>query len=1349
MARPTEDAERDPDWVRRHLAELEATSVAVAEPELPRWVFDPETAREDPRIARGPSVDEQQETWRETVRDTRGVSDITRLRAVQGQKLAGDFRAPRPGEKPGHEQLLDVLDKVIPADGPLRGDLLGHGERGQENARINVMPEGSEKRAAQLAKMEEDGKRFIEGGPIAAIRFGRAAAAAKKAPVAPAAAVVDAEATRLAGIGRTVEEMTGAKQAAGDRVAQLQDFPNAPTTAQPIATQAGGADEVARIGGPDVAAAARAAHTKPGFMQTAEERLALKAEQDTGAVLGGGKAQLGSQVETFSPQSQPVLREAKEALRDTIAPKVAPISQQDTLLAAQMLGRTPEQVAKSLPKHGDLSTRITNVALGIEEKLAAADAAAAKLAAKGSGAMTMQDRVAALLAMRESAGMLADFAEGASEIGRALNARKIAIQRQLALDPSEAAYRSALKAIGGARLTPDKTDALLTQLALVRGDRAATFRLLRSINRSPISDMIFEGSQGNILWAPSTHANNVNGGLQQHALMAERVIGETVLQVAGRPLARLLRRPVTTDAHMSDIVEFGIGYQDGMRSVARRTAALLSRRMSFDEYADGAMAAKHGGESIRPGGAIPGRAGEFARTPFKMLTVEDMFQTMPAYNGRLRQMANQQAMKEGLGGTARRSRIEELIADPPLQMQREAEAFSQRYALHTRGEKLQATTSFIHDIPGLRYIVRFTTTPTNIVAMGLDHSPVGLGRLVTERGKGHDAQILVESGAIGMTLVGHFLALQEAGMVTGLRPQSKAERDMWEAEGLGPLMIRSSEVPLVGGVQHLFNANGDVKDRWVTGAVLGPLAIPALIAVGIREVESQNADPDPKRMQQAVGAMVRTFADLVPMLQGISTTEDLFGNNPVGAAGDLASSTITTLVPARSLIAWAERVTDRYKRHPEGLVEELQAIVPGLAQYGIDVGPLHIAPVRTKLDVFGRPVEQNTGALAALPRGTVAERHPVIDEARRLREMFEDFEGLTKTDPKKVGTVSVNPDVGHRYGELEGQNKERRLTDLLNGHVYQGADDPVRVKLFKEQIDLARLDAKKQLADELIGADGTPRTSTDRALGTTIGLGALRSARERMSFIDRISPAIDADPDFASDLDAFLRGSKQITGGAKASFSRVIDGDNIAIVKDGQEMSLRLRRVDVAERFTDAGKRATAALNDFLAGKPLTYHDTGERSAGRVIAEVYAGGENVSDWLVSQGLAKRRNLSANDPNKYGLADYQAVIPVIKEVEAMPKYARPNGQPIGDPSRWDEAEKQRKAWDADQKAGLSVAVRDQKYPVWAEYRRYHNPTYGGPNPVKKRFIEAESKRIFGGTGKDNNGVPILAKFLDSD
>lgn len=1145
--------------------------------------------------------------------------------------------------------------------------------------------------------------------------------------VAAELAVAREGATRLGAFGipdvsqtaRHLEGRPGSRQDATKRVLQLGD-----------------------VSTTDQAKAYGLAKDKPGFQRTAADKVAMQADRPG---QGGGKPDVGFQNETFSPQSQPKIAAMKDAMRPGLEEVTAPITHEDTLLAAQLSGHTPEWHAQNLKKRGTTSVDITKVSLGIEEKLAVVDDITNKLSSKGAGSLSREDRMDVLFAMKEAAALMKDFSEGTSEVARALNARKIAMKRSLALDPSEGAWRAALRQIAGKKADPDKIDELLMQLSAVRGDRSKTLGILRQLNQGNGWDMAFEYSQAAILSAMPTHAVNVYSGLVQHALMLGRVALETPLIMGANVFGKGVK------AGPEDIAGFIVGYLDGMKGVSGRTAELMRRRMDFYEYSQGQYAAKHGAEQIQFGGAIPGRIGEVVRTPFKALTVEDMFQTMPAFSGRLRELAVQQARSEGLKGGDALKRASAIVRDVPDDlMVKAANEFSERYALHTRGPKLRAVQHTVEQIPGLRYLVRFTTTPTNLVQMGLDYSPLGLTRIKDAKSVADAAAITAEA-AIGTTIVGTFMGMLESGEMTGLRPANKTERDLMEAEGVGPMMIQSSKVPLVGGLQNLFNQNGDVNKRWVTGAVLGPMIVPYLIAASIREIESQKQNPDPKAMQAAVGAMVRTFADQVPMLQGIRDVQNIV-DNPItvqngevsGAIPDLAGQTLRTFIP--SFLGMFERMTDQYKRDPSGIAQTIQAIIPILAAQGIDVGPLHVLPVQGKADVLGRAIPNgNTGLLAFSPRGSVQrDPHPVLVENRRLSTFgYPGFTGVTATGTT-IGSgsnrVDLSPDAAARYQEIAGQLTERLVSELINSPVYANKSDEQKAKDFQTKIDFARIEARKRLAQEFMGTItddfGIPkivaRVSTDKAKGIAIGMRATTKLYERADFISSFLSQIDGDPSLkdavASEMSNRPRGPVQ-----QGSVSRVIDGDTIVI----GDKDIRLFGVDAAEKNTPAGRQAMAALNEFLTGKDITFQLSDQSTFERTVGDVFANGKSVSDWMVNNGYGNVHLPPETDPNRYSLDVYRQVIPLRQKIKADPTLAAEytkNGKIVGDPQVWAESDLQRDGWNAARKAGDTTLQADRKFPVYAAYRLLDTQT-GGKNPVRKKFVDEQVKK----------GIP-LDKFI---
>lgn len=89
----------------------------------------------------------------------------------------------------------------------------------------------------------------------------------------------------------------------------------------------------------------------------------------------------------------------------------------------------------------------------------------------------------------------------------------------------------------------------------------------------------------------------------------------------------------------------------------------------------------------------------------------------------------------------------------------------------------------------------------------------------------------------------------------------------------------------------------------------------------------------------------------------------------------------------------------------------------------------------------------------------------------------------------------------------------------------------------------------------------------------------------------------------------------------------VVDADTVRLDLDlGFYMTrfdqpYRLLRINAPETNTAAGKASKAALEGFFKDKILLAHTQKSDSFGRFLAEVYADGANVSDWLVANNHA--------------------------------------------------------------------------------------------------------------------------------
>ena len=100
----------------------------------------------------------------------------------------------------------------------------------------------------------------------------------------------------------------------------------------------------------------------------------------------------------------------------------------------------------------------------------------------------------------------------------------------------------------------------------------------------------------------------------------------------------------------------------------------------------------------------------------------------------------------------------------------------------------------------------------------------------------------------------------------------------------------------------------------------------------------------------------------------------------------------------------------------------------------------------------------------------------------------------------------------------------------------------------------------------------------------------------------------------------------------RARLIRVVDADTVDLDLDlGFQLErrggrYRLARIDAPELNTDAGKAARQVLTDRLQAAVSVLVVTSKAdSFGRWLAELYADGTNVSDWLVASGHAVYRS----------------------------------------------------------------------------------------------------------------------------
>ncbi len=92
--------------------------------------------------------------------------------------------------------------------------------------------------------------------------------------------------------------------------------------------------------------------------------------------------------------------------------------------------------------------------------------------------------------------------------------------------------------------------------------------------------------------------------------------------------------------------------------------------------------------------------------------------------------------------------------------------------------------------------------------------------------------------------------------------------------------------------------------------------------------------------------------------------------------------------------------------------------------------------------------------------------------------------------------------------------------------------------------------------------------------------------------------------------------------------TRIVDGDTIDVQLDSGVIRVRMQGIDTPERGQPMFTEASAALRDLVGDKPVELLPSGQFSFERMVARVYADGNDVNAEMIKGGfaMAERRFL---------------------------------------------------------------------------------------------------------------------------
>jgi hypothetical protein len=381
--------------------------------------------------------------------------------------------------------------------------------------------------------------------------------------------------------------------------------------------------------------------------------------------------------------------------------------------------------------------------------------------------------------------------------------------------------------------------------------------------------------------------------------------------------------------------------------------------------------------------------------PLRALGAADaIFRTM-AQGGHLMAEATAAAMKANGGKALTQEQIMAAAQDPEL-LQR-VQDLAKRSVLQEDRAVPTAVRQALRDMGAVGTLASselpFVKTPYNVVAQGMEMSPLGLGSVIkgtmdgsTPRAQQRKlAEVMLGTAAMGIA------ANQYAnGQLTGPYPEDETERSTLPP-GWKPW---SYKVDIPGGTTLYLPFE----------ALAGPLALPAVMTVTAMEAKKKSGTPYMStEMAAKIAAGVGSYLGEKTFFEGFATIAKTL-ENPEKQGERHLEQLAAQFGPHVFGFGGAgrefQRVFGMADRDPEGALQAL------LAQ-----NPLTSGLVNPKQDVLGREQSRGLGGPAGLfVRAGVEDDAPVIRAYRDAHQSLPSKAPTSVTDPYTKATVKLDAD---------------------------------------------------------------------------------------------------------------------------------------------------------------------------------------------------------------------------------------------------------------------------------------------------------------------------------------------------
>lgn len=623
----------------------------------------------------------------------------------------------------------------------------------------------------------------------------------------------------------------------------------------------------------------------------------------------------------------------------------------------------------------------------------------------------------------EATVLIANFRGAKAEAGRALNILR-AKARVLEYGDSSL-IEAAIKAPG----FDGNIKQLAAEVAAAAGDPLKQLQILQRTASGTFYQKAQAAYYNSLLSGVKTHLRNAIGNSANAVANLLTPIGAAPIDVARAALTGTPR-----EVYLRELPEGVVATFTAMPQAFRDF--LFTVRNGFTPFTVAQAAA---GAFDTPRVEVPG--GMLTNWPSRMLEASDTF---------FRSLARNQELHMGAFAAARRGRASGLtvrMADLLAGTSPEAQALAQRADDFARRAVFQedpgAAINYLLQIksnprvhPAIRtaatFIAPFVRTPSNILRQGMEASPIGFVMPSAHQGGREGVQALGRA-TLGSLALAPLAYLAATGRLSGNGPTDRGEREALYDKGWQPNSVK-------------------IGDSWVRYQLFQPLSVP-MAAVGNAYERFHASDRKDKAaeesMLQAVTGAAASLMDQ-SFLAGLNGLLDAV-SDPEKNAQRFLSTFAQGLVPGSGLLRNITQAVDPKIRKPEGIVESVKTITPGLSQ-----------TVPARQSRFGEDVTRPGGPIR---RGFIVpevskEKHDAVADA--LSEL-----GIHPEVPRghlvrQGQVVKLTRDQEQVLIKAIGQERRARLERIFQARGFRAMPENAKRQLIETTLSAVTRDVNNQ-----------------------------------------------------------------------------------------------------------------------------------------------------------------------------------------------------------------------------------------------------------------------------------------------